>query len=419
MSDIAIDIQGISKRYRIGQEKKNSLRESMTHFFRNSNNIKETKEFWALQEISLQIKKGEAVGIIGKNGAGKSTLLKILSRITEPSSGKAIINGRVSSLLEVGTGFHPELTGKENIYLNGTILGMSRKEVKSKLDEIVEFSGVEKFLFTPVKHYSSGMYVRLAFSVAAHLEPEILIIDEVLAVGDLEFQKKCIGKMGDIANEGRTVIFVSHNMDAIRKLTNNCIHLENGQLLANGLTQEVVRNYLLSSSLGNKISTHGINSSSPAFLSKVKILTSEANNLQKWGKPLSFEFSFQVQEVSPSTCFAFQIVDSNMNNVAYYWLYASYYDLGKTVGTKKLRCTIENCQLFEGDYFLKTWLTQKSGNQLLDAQEGLLNFRVEINDIIHEEYSWKKSDCYYLDRCTWSTDEGNHIAIPMTTRRQT
>jgi ABC-type polysaccharide/polyol phosphate transport system ATPase subunit len=198
----------------------------------------------ALDDVSFQVQQGEALGIIGHNGAGKSTLLKILSRITAPTSGKVKMNGRVGSLLEVGTGFHPELTGRENIYLNGAILGMSHKDVERKFDEIVDFSGVEQFIDTPVKHFSSGMYVRLAFAVAAHLEPEILIVDEVLAVGDIEFQKKCLGKMGDVAHEGRTVLFVSHNMAAISKLSNNGIVLDKGSIISKDTIENSIKIYL-------------------------------------------------------------------------------------------------------------------------------------------------------------------------------
>lgn len=232
MSEIAIKIEGLGKKYLIGHKKADSIKESFlinaTRLLGRS--IKEIEEFWALKDIDLTIKKGQAVGIIGKNGAGKSTLLKVLSRITHPTTGRFEINGRVSSLLEVGTGFHPELSGRENIYLNGTILGMTRSEIKSKFDEIVDFSGVEKFIDTPVKRYSSGMYVRLAFAVAAHLEPEILIIDEVLAVGDAEFQKKCLGKMDEVTKQGRTVLFVSHNMNAVRNLCDSGITIVNGRI---------------------------------------------------------------------------------------------------------------------------------------------------------------------------------------------
>ncbi len=204
----------------------------------------ETEEFWALRDINMEIYQGDSYGIVGKNGAGKSTLLKVLSRITEPSEGWVGIKGRVASLLEVGTGFHPELTGNENIFLNGAILGMTRSEIRSKFDEIVDFSGVEKFLDTPVKKYSSGMRVRLAFSVAAHLEPEILVIDEVLAVGDAEFQRKCLGKMKDVAGQGRTVLFVSHNMVAVQSLCNKGLLLEKGRIVSTGAATDIVQQYM-------------------------------------------------------------------------------------------------------------------------------------------------------------------------------
>jgi lipopolysaccharide transport system ATP-binding protein len=203
----------------------------------------DTEEFWALKDVSFEVHQGEVLGIIGRNGAGKSTLLKILSRITEPTAGRVILRGRVASLLEVGTGFHPELTGRENIYLNGAILGMSRAEIRRKFDEIVAFAEVERFLDTPVKRYSSGMYVRLAFAVAAHLEPEILVVDEVLAVGDAEFQKKCLGKMGDVSQAGRTVLLVSHNMRAIRQLCTRAILLENGNLRVDDTASKCIDTY--------------------------------------------------------------------------------------------------------------------------------------------------------------------------------
>lgn len=247
MSRPAIRVENLSKSYLIGhqasREPYSSLRDTISRHVSNfSRRTLDTirgkqmlqgdsvEEFWALKDVSFDVQQGEVLGIIGRNGAGKSTLLKVLSRITEPTSGRVTLNGRVASLLEVGTGFHPELSGRENIFLNGAILGMSKREIKSKFDEIVDFSGVEKFIDTPVKRYSSGMYVRLAFAVAAHLEPEILIVDEVLAVGDAEFQKKCMGKMKDVATGGRTVLFVSHNMGAIKTLCEKAILLKEGRL---------------------------------------------------------------------------------------------------------------------------------------------------------------------------------------------
>ena len=253
MPDPAITIDSLGKRYTIGHRLSRSygLRHAIEgvarapiaalRSFRQKRS--QRQDFWALKNISLQIAHGEVIGIIGRNGAGKSTLLKILSRITVPTEGRILMDGRTGSLLEVGTGFHQELTGRENIFLNGAILGMTRAEISRKFDEIVDFSGVEEFLDTPVKHYSSGMYVRLAFAVAAHLEPEILIVDEVLAVGDVAFQKKCLGKMGSFARSGRTVLFVSHNMDTVRNLCNRCIWLKDGMVYKDGSTDDVIDRY--------------------------------------------------------------------------------------------------------------------------------------------------------------------------------
>jgi lipopolysaccharide transport system ATP-binding protein len=254
MSELAIRVEHLGKQYRLGgqQARYSTFRETLVdtvnaplRWLKGEHRV-EQNSFWALDDVSFEVKQGEAVGIIGRNGAGKSTLLKILSRITSPTRGRVDIYGRVGSLLEVGTGFHPELTGRENIFLNGAILGMSRVEISRKFDEIVDFSGIEKFLDTPVKHYSSGMYVRLAFAVAAHLEPEILVVDEVLAVGDAEFQKKCLGKMEDVTHEGRTVMFVSHNMGVIEILCQKSILVDAGLLSFIGDTKEAVKHYLSS-----------------------------------------------------------------------------------------------------------------------------------------------------------------------------
>jgi lipopolysaccharide transport system ATP-binding protein len=282
MSDIAIRVEGLGKRYRIGErERYKALRDVITDaaaapfrklrsaFSNNHSNgngangnghsslithnsslvpaDSQSDLFWALRDVSFEVKRGEVVGIIGRNGAGKSTLLKILSRITAPTTGEVEIKGRVGSLLEVGTGFHPELTGRENIYLNGAILGMKRAEINRKFDEMVAFAEIEKFIDTPVKRYSSGMYVRLAFAVAAHLDPEILLVDEVLAVGDAQFQKKCLGKMGDVAKQGRTILFVSHNMGAVGALTQQCLHLESGYLSAQGVSRNIIDAYFTKS----------------------------------------------------------------------------------------------------------------------------------------------------------------------------
>jgi lipopolysaccharide transport system ATP-binding protein len=265
MSDVVIRAEGLSKQYKIGALKRrhDTLRDQLVHSFKSlfSGNGHRSPQpstpssidgrldtIWALKDVSFEVKQGEVIGIIGRNGAGKSTLLKILSRITEPTSGRAETHGRVGSLLEVGTGFHPELTGRENVYLNGAILGMKKAEINRKFDEIVAFAGTEKFLDTPVKHYSSGMKVRLAFSVAAHLEPEILIVDEVLAVGDVAFQQKCLGKMSDTVRQGRTVLFVSHNMAAVQGLCSRAYLVSAGQIAGEGLPIEVARKYLADTS---------------------------------------------------------------------------------------------------------------------------------------------------------------------------
>jgi lipopolysaccharide transport system ATP-binding protein len=256
MTDIAIRAEHLGKRYRIGAltHRYDTLRDQLGGFgnqmasrLRSSKMEKQSQlenEIWALTDVSFEVRQGQVLGVIGKNGAGKSTLLKVLSRVTEPTTGTLEIHGRVGSLLEVGTGFHPELTGRENIYLNGAILGMKRVEIERKFDEIVAFSEVEQFIDTPVKRFSSGMYLRLAFAVAAHLEPEILVVDEVLAVGDAEFQRKCLGKMGDVAQQGRTVIFVSHNMSAILRLTQESIVMEKGRILLRAISSEAVDAYL-------------------------------------------------------------------------------------------------------------------------------------------------------------------------------
>jgi lipopolysaccharide transport system ATP-binding protein len=299
-----IEAENISKKYIIdhksGNTKGNTLSEIVTENFKNLFKKKVRSEiihedFWALKNVSFNINQGDRVGIIGSNGAGKSTMLKVLSRITEPTEGKITIKGRVASLLEVGTGFHPELSGRENIFLNGAILGMKRQEIKDHFDEIVDFAGVEKFLDTPVKRYSSGMYVRLGFAISAHLEPEILIVDEVLAVGDAEFQRKCLGKMKDASNSGRTILFVSHNLTAVQGLCNKAMYLQKGSLLEMGETNLVLANYLsniqktaLESSWESPEKAPG---NDKVRLKKVKLSPNYAENI----KHIDVRTSFKIQ----------------------------------------------------------------------------------------------------------------------------
>ncbi len=298
MSDIAVSVRGLSKRYRIAHDREpyarltETLWNTVRHPFRRG---AETEEFWALRDVSFDVTRGDVVGIIGRNGAGKSTLLKILSRITEPTQGEAILRGRVSSLLEVGTGFHPELTGRENIYLSGSILGMSRSDIRRRFEEIVAFAEVERFLDTPVKRYSSGMQVRLGFAVAAHLEPDILVVDEVLAVGDAAFQKKCLAKMEDVAHGGRTVLFVSHNMAAVETLCNSGIVLDSG--VAGPVTdaKEAVTRYLASASQAPTLSI--LDRSDRKGDGRLRILRVDAQ--MRTGEPSSLRFEYVADQPLP------------------------------------------------------------------------------------------------------------------------
>lgn len=300
-----ISVEGLGKSYTIrheGQTHYKSLREEIfklpSRLLRRGGQSRE--EFWALKDVSFDIMPGDRVGIIGRNGAGKSTLLKLLSRITEPTTGRITLRGRVASLLEVGTGFHPELTGRENIYLNGAILGMSRAEVRRKFDEIVDFAGVEKFLDTPVKRYSSGMYVRLAFAVAAHLEPEILIVDEVLAVGDMDFQKKCLGKMEEIGEDGRTLLFVSHQMPMIESLCKRCLLMECGRLVLAGVTAEVMGRYRGINAMSCELdfSKNSVKAGSKVRLLKARL--ADVVGFSKWEfdltEPLSIYMEYEILE---------------------------------------------------------------------------------------------------------------------------
>lgn len=313
MEDVVIRAEKLGKLYRIGQRHQYAtLRDLIVHslsapfrwFNRNhqsSNLNSQSHSFiWALKDVSFEVKRGEVIGIIGRNGAGKSTLLKILARITEPTEGYAEVRGRVGSLLEVGTGFHPELTGRENIYLSGAVLGMKKREIDKKFDEIVAFAEMEKFIDTPVKYYSSGMYVRLAFAVAAHLDPEILLVDEVLAVGDAAFQKKCLGKMGDVAKEGRTVLFVSHNMAAIENLCSKAIVLEEGHIIYFGNVQKAITTYLQMAQ--NNISKDEVKRTNRRGNGKVRLVdfwvevAGERRSVIRCGEDVEFVFKYDSQD---------------------------------------------------------------------------------------------------------------------------
>lgn len=354
-----ISVEGLGKKYTIrheGQGRYRALREEIfklpQRLFQRKHQDKE--EFWALKDVSFDIMPGDRVGIIGRNGAGKSTLLKLLSRITEPSTGKITLRGRIASLLEVGTGFHPELTGRENIFLNGAILGMSRAEVRRKFDEIVDFAGVEKFLDTPVKRYSSGMYVRLAFAVAAHLEPEILIVDEVLAVGDTEFQKKCLGKMEQVGQDGRTVLFVSHNMAAVQRLCSFGIHIESGYIAHQGHINDVLKNYRLTSE--NSFFTFDTPASFKAKITDFEIIDNELI----LGEKATFIIKYQAKEFISEP--QFSIVFTNEHGIICASFVSTFQETlfeNISPGIGCIKCTTEALSLMPGEYtiHLALWIT--------------------------------------------------------------
>ena len=359
MSSPVISVEGLSKRYIIGhqQDSGDALRHRMEAAFRSpfrwlldrKKRIQASREeFWALKDVSFEVKQGDAVGIVGRNGAGKSTLLKILSRITEPTSGRVRLDGRVASLLEVGTGFHQDLTGRENIFLNGAILGMSRAEIARKFDEIVAFSEVERFLDTPVKRYSSGMYVRLAFAVAAHLEPEILIVDEVLAVGDAQFQKKCLGKMGQAAKGGRTVLFVSHNMPAVQALCTSAILMHGGSVKTSGDVGLVVNQYLADAGVAQTRGLAGLKSLGPSL--KLLSFDFTPNPVQS-GKDLRWSLEFRAEKPCVFKELIIVINSSQGTRVALLDLRSLGFPISLSTGESwQVEGVIKSLPLVEGDY---------------------------------------------------------------------
>ncbi|MBW4582595.1 MAG: ATP-binding cassette domain-containing protein [Tildeniella nuda ZEHNDER 1965/U140] len=402
MSDTVIRVENLSKKYILSHQQEGQKYKALRDVMADSakavgkkllkpssktvNSIRE--EFWALKDVSFEIKQGDRVGIIGRNGAGKSTLLKVLSRIVEPTSGSIGIRGRVASLLEVGTGFHAELTGRENVYLNGAILGMSREEIKRKFDEIVAFAEVEKFLDTPVKRYSSGMYVRLAFSVAAHLEPEILIVDEVLAVGDANFQKKCLGKMQDVSkNQGRTILFVSHNSDAIQRLCSKCLMLERGQVAAYGDMTGVMSRYLSSSNhQASPIQWFDLSSSPRVRGNKKAQFT--AIHYNSTNKAVAFnpypdgplEFSVSIESEVPQTVgsFALTLYDQNGAKLVNADTLSTGQVFSLQRGKNLVNLTLKQLHLNPGIYILGLWLSDPLSNTIFDHIESA--FEMEVVD---------------------------------------
>lgn len=366
----------------------------------------ESDVVWSLKDINFDIEQGDAVGIIGRNGAGKSTLLKILSRVTAPTTGSVKVKGRIASLLEVGTGFHPELSGRENIYLNGAILGMRKAEIKRKFDEIVDFSGVERYVDTPVKRYSSGMYVRLAFAVAAHLESEILIVDEVLAVGDAEFQKKCLGKMGDVSKgEGRTILFVSHNMSAIKKLCSTAILLNNGNIELNDKVEPVIEKYFKSQkSSFKKINKNSIREGSgDVQFSGMEVLNSkyETINSIETGQDVIFKFALDVRVKSRNIDLGFSIHDEedNMHSVLYSSYQGKVYDFD--IGQHNVYVTLPNNYLSNRTYIIRGLI--KANNSISDAPlNPLYELPVEIGNFFNtNSFGHQSSKITFLLKGKW------------------
>ncbi len=368
--DIVIRTEGLGKKYIIGHESEPyvALRDVLAHAARSAwlttQNVVRgaaivaghtTEEFWALKDVSFDVTRGEVVGIIGRNGAGKSTLLKIFSRITEPTKGRVFVRGRVSSLLEVGTGFHRELTGRENIFVNGAILGMTRHEIRKKFDEIIAFAEIDRFLDTPVKHYSSGMYVRLAFAVAAHLEPEILIVDEVLAVGDAEFQQKCLGKLQDVAMAGRTVLFVSHNVDAIERLTSRCLLLSNGMLVMDGPTHNVVTNYLRGlqhSDVDLSRYRRRSSSSENVIIEAIWTETTTGEKARSFRQGESFCIKLQINVKAAIKCDLAIVIETGHQHSLFATHLSDFSDPVTTQGMHTFAIDIQNPNLRSGDYLV-------------------------------------------------------------------
>jgi lipopolysaccharide transport system ATP-binding protein len=417
-----ISVEGLGKAYRIGQQhpQHQNFREALMELarapFRQLRKLSEdwtddTDTYWAIRDITFSVNCGEVVGIIGRNGAGKSTLLKVLSRITEPTEGQARLRGRVASLLEVGTGFHPELTGRENIFLNGAILGMRKNEIRKKFDEIVAFSEVEKFLDTPVKRYSSGMYVRLAFAVAAHLEPEVLIVDEVLAVGDAAFQAKCLGKMGEVVKEGRTVLFVSHNMDAIASLCTHVVVVNKGRASERLSADEGVKRYLTLAHVDNNLPLSEKPRKQhvprpPIFTGLSAMSASGHRNVVECGEGITFEIEAEnFQDVRNLTC---GIALHNARGQRVLFLHTLYHSGLIVPGSKRARftCNVPSMPLVPGSYHLE--LVMADGYQIIEQVERADKIDVVYADMLGTGRLPKQGQGYFVLPCTWTHEPGTH-----------
>ncbi|MBD0726553.1 ABC transporter ATP-binding protein [Flavobacterium sp. L1I52] len=414
--NVIIKAENISKQYRLGKVGTGTIKHDLNRWWHsirgkedpylkigetNDRSTKGESDYvWALQDINFEIAKGEVVGIIGKNGAGKSTLLKILSRVTSPTTGSVKFGGRVASLLEVGTGFNGEMTGRENIFLNGAILGMTKKEIASKLDEIIEFSGCERYIDTPVKRYSSGMYVRLAFAVAAFLEPEILIVDEVLAVGDAEFQKKAIGKMQDISRgEGRTVLFVSHDMNAISVLTNKVILLKNGYIYYEGNTDEGIKKYFNEGT--NELNYFNNEISVAPKITSIILETSLPGNVHEFGNEMKVEFTINCPIDVENLALSFQIIDEFENPIIHTWQIDSEHKISREKGVYKFSCKFEKLRLYIGIYSFRVYLSESKTKERFDYINSTCNFKVEMMKNIRSDYKWEPGASKYIEDSRW------------------
>ena len=413
---VAVQADGLGKRYLLSQRPRaTTLPERLAQLVRAPFGGDTEEELWALRDVGFSIPAGSAVGIIGRNGAGKSTLLKILSRITPPTTGEVRLRGRVGSLLEVGTGFHPELTGRENIFLNGAILGMRRREITARFDEIVAFAEVERFLDTPVKRYSSGMYVRLAFAVAAHLEPEILVVDEVLAVGDAEFQRKCLGKMGEVASGGRTVIFVSHSMQAVSALTQRVLLLERGACVFDGGTAEGIARYRALQGGGEARAgeyraaesdvTAGATSAGGAtsrnHVRAARVVTADPAGVHRCGEPLRLEFELSIPEPTSTLCFSCKLVDAEERNIVHLWCFDSSARFRRDAGRYTLRFEVPRARLFQGEYTVRAYLSDRRTNTMFEALTDICPFEVTMDGVARDDYPWTAGDCTYLESAEW------------------
>lgn len=409
-----ISVENIGKKYRLGEYNLRSAIAGIKQRFMGSNddaieNDRTSaggKYVWALQDINFNIQPGEVLGIIGKNGAGKSTLLKILSRVTAPSTGSIKIKGRVGSLLEVGTGFHPDLTGRENIFLNGAILGMSKAEIKSKFDEIVDFAGIQKYIDTPVKRYSSGMYVRLAFAVAAHLEPEILIVDEVLAVGDAEFQEKCVGKMKSVSGQGRTVLFVSHNMGTIRHLCTRGILLRNGKMVMDGGIEHAIDTYLKHNAMlmsdGTVPEGASLSNSGDGRITSIILSNNKGENTSdfRYNSPMQLDVQFDSQIELDRCLIGIQVKNSLNESIQDFVNVYDQQNLSVRKGKNTYRIHLENC-LHPGKYYLNVTLGRFNGVPL-DSLESIAEINISnIGDTAESGYPFAWTNGYLKGKATW------------------